>query len=337
MELRAYTLSPAKATVQTTIIICTVANIASPELYQVEWFLFDEIPRLVEPQLWPVFAHYPNTSSHIFVGDPHQLPPQLESYSANNCFAPQSRTSLFSRFFHGGHVHYFFDQQHRTVSPIGDLVSAVFYDKKLTNTPSTDIKHESRDIARPIQDFNEQKYRMKSTIVFSDNKNGIAKQNDVGKSSYNISNCAIGLNLAVDLVQAGFDPLKITLLSPYIAQRRYYQAAIDRADTMHPKLGLRKVNVAVIDGYQGKENDIVILDWVVVQSLGFLKEFGRLCVAHSRARDASYVIGNKDELEKNKKSDSRVFKRLLGRSGIGAWKFSLKDTQTSPYVSEKYG
>lgn len=71
---------------------------------------------------------------------------------------------------------------------------------KLTNAPSTDIKHESRDIARRIQDYNEQKYRKKSTIVFLGNKDGIAKRNNVGKSSYNISNRPVGLNLAVDLV-----------------------------------------------------------------------------------------------------------------------------------------
>jgi hypothetical protein len=65
-----------------------------------------------------------------------------------------------------------------------------------------------------------------------------------------------------------------------------------------------------------------------------LKEFGRLGEAHSRARDALYIIGNKDELEKNQKSDSRTFKKLLGRNGISALRFSLIDTQTFLYVSE---
>jgi superfamily I DNA and/or RNA helicase len=141
------------------------------------------------------------------------------------------------------------------------------------------------------------------------------------------------MNLAVDLVRNGFEPSHITILSPYNAQRRYYQSAVDKANTTYPALGLRKINVAVIDGYQGKENNIIILDWTVVQQLGFLKERGRLCVAHSRARDALYIIGNKDEIEKNEKSDMRVFKRLLGRAGVGTLKFSLKGTQTSEFVS----
>lgn len=47
-----------------------------------------------------------------------------------------------------------------------------------------------------------------------------------------------------------------------------------------------------------------------------------------------YIIGNKDELEKNQKSDSRTFKKLLGRNGISALRFSLIDTQTFLYVSE---
>jgi superfamily I DNA and/or RNA helicase len=337
-ELRAYVLSPDKVNAKVTIIVCTVANLASPTLYrnasQAEWIITDEIPRATEPMLWLALAHYPECRFHIFIGDPEQLPPQLQSCTQNNSFAKQLRISMYTRFYFGGHVYEFFDKQHRAVSPIGKMVSSVFYAKRLINGPGTDMDHPSRDIARRIAEYNKENYSKHSPIIFLDNKDYVVKKNAVGKSSYNISNCAVGINLAVDLVMNGFDPRKITILMPYTAQRRYYLCAVRRADTMHPKLGIRKISVAVIDGYLGKENHIIILDWVVAEALSFFKERSRVCVAHSRAKDALYVIGNKTELEKNQKSDMRTFRKLLGRDALGGLRFSLPKSQSSPYVSE---
>jgi hypothetical protein len=337
-ELRAYVLSPDKANVNVTIIVCTVANIASPVLYHnasgVEWIIQDEIPRVTEPMLWPALARYPKCGFHIFVGDPVQLPPHLQSHRANNCFVEQLGFSMFARFFYGGHVHEFLDEQHRAVSPIGNIVSRVFHNKKLINGPGTDMDHPSRGIACRIADYNKKNYTKHSPIIFLDNKDGVVERNAGGGSSYNISNCAVGINLAVDLVMNDFEPSKITILMPYNAQRRYYLSAVKRADTVHPGLHIREIKVAVIDSYQGKENHIIILDWVVTRVLGFFKERSRICAAHSRARDALYVIGNKTEIEKNQKSDMRVFRKLLGREALGGLRFSLPKGQTSPYVSE---
>jgi len=337
-ELRAYVLSPDKVKAKVTIIVCTVANLATPMLYrnasQVEWIITDDVPRVTEPMLWPAFAHYPKCRFHIFIGDPEQLPPQLQSREQNDCLEEQLRTSMFTRFCLGGHVYEFFDKQHRAVSPIGNIVSRAFYTKRLINGPGTDMDHPSRGIARRIAEYNKENYNKHSPVVFLDNKDRVVKRSAVGGSSYNISNCAVGINLAVNLVTKGFDPSKITILMPYSAQRRYYLSAVERANTMHPELGIRKIIVAVIDGYQGKENHIIILDWVVTEALGFFKERGRVCVAHSRARDALYVIGNKTELEKNWGSDMRVFKKLLGRDTLGCLRFSLPENQSSPYVSE---
>ena len=337
-ELRAYVLSPDKVKVKVTIIVCTVANLASPTLYrnasQVEWIITDEIPRVTEPMLWPALGHYPECRFHIFIGDLDQLPPRLQSRGQNNCFEKQLGISMFTRFYFGGHVYEFFDKQYRAVSPIGNIVSRVFYAKRLINGPGTDMDHPSRGIACRIAEYNKENYNKHSPIIFLDNKDCVVKKKAVGGSSYNISNCAVGINLAVDLVTKGFDPSEITILMPYNAQRRYYLSAVERVDTMHPELGIRKIIVAVIDGYQGKENHIIILDWVVAKELGFFKERSRLCVAHSRAKDALYVIGNKTELEKNKKSNMRVFDKLLSRDGLAGLKFSLRKSQSSPYVSE---
>jgi superfamily I DNA and/or RNA helicase len=210
--------------------------------------------------LWPALAHYPECRFHIFIGDPEQLPPQFQSRGQNNCFEKQLSISMFARFYFGGHVYEFFDKQHRAVSPIGNIVSRVFYAKRLINGPDTDMDHPSRSIACRIAEYNKENYNKYSPIIFLNNKDGVVKKNAINGSSYNISNCVVGINLAVDLVTKGFDPSQITILMPYNAQRRHYLCAVKRADTMHSELDIRKIIVAVIDGYQDKENHINILD-----------------------------------------------------------------------------
>lgn len=98
---------------------------------------------------------------------------------------------------------------------------------------------------------------------------------------------------------------------------------------MHRDLCIRSTNVAVIDGYQGKENNIIILDWVVVESLGFFKARSQVYVTHSQAGSTLYIMGNKDGIEKNKRSDIRVFSKLLGRDALGMLRFSLALGQSS--------
>jgi hypothetical protein len=80
-------------------------------------------------------------------------------------------------------------------------------------------KHRLRGIARRIADYNKKNYTKHSPIIFLDNKDDVVKRNAVGGSSYNISNCAVGMNLAMDLVMNDFEPSKITILIPYNAQR----------------------------------------------------------------------------------------------------------------------
>lgn len=62
---------------------------------------------------------------------------------------------------------------------------------------------------------------------------------------------------------------------------------------------LEYFRIECVDGYQGEENDIILLSLVRNNSynnIGFLNIQNRICVALSRAKNGLYIMGNMDNL-----------------------------------------
>src|SRR6266480_401808 len=101
--------------------------------------------------------------------------------------------------------------------------------------------------------------------------------------------------------------MDIAILTPYTRQKDLLESTI-------PSL-----NVSSIDGYQGREADVII--FVTVRSnvhceTGFLKDMRRLNVAMTRARVGVIIIGNRATLTGRGSDDSDaeskgVWKRLF--------------------------
>jgi hypothetical protein len=102
-------------------------------------------------------------------------------------------------------------------------------------------------------------------------------------------------------------PLEIAILTPYTHQK----------DLL--KLAIPKYNVSSIDGYQGREADVII--FVTVRSnlhceTGFLKDMRRLNVAMTRAKAGVIIIGDRATLtgmgsDNGDTESRRVWKNLL--------------------------
>ena len=104
--------------------------------------------------------------------------------------------------------------------------------------------------------------------------------------------------------------LSITVLTPYTRQRLALQSAIPDA------------SVSSIDGYQGKEADIIIFVTVrcnVAGEIGFLRDMRRLNVVLTRARCGLIVLGDEDTLTSTStggdEAEKAVWLRLL--KGLG--------------------
>lgn len=90
----------------------------------------------------------------------------------------------------------------------------------------------------------------------------------------------------------GINPADIGVIAPYNAQVSFLKELIHN----------RKVEISTVDGFQGREKEIIILSMVrsnLDKKVGFLANERRLNVAVTRARRFLCVIGDCSTLESN--------------------------------------
>lgn len=116
------------------------------------------------------------------------------------------------------------------------------------------------------------------------------------KSIINKLEADISVNIVDDYLKAGIDEEDIGIISPYADQVKIIQ---DRTP----------VEVKTVDGFQGREKEIIIISTVRSNyegNIGFLNDLRRLNVAITRAKRKLIIIGNKNTLITNP-----TYKRLV--------------------------
>ena len=109
------------------------------------------------------------------------------------------------------------------------------------------------------------------------------------KSFVNKLEAGICLELAEDYIKKGVKENQIGIISPYADQ---------------VKLISEKTSIEVksVDGFQGREKEIIIISTVRSNDngeIGFLNDLRRLNVATTRAKRKLIIVGNKDTLSYN--------------------------------------
>lgn len=94
--------------------------------------------------------------------------------------------------------------------------------------------------------------------------------------------------------------IDIAVISPYRAQVRYLRGLLNRTPFFKPIKKLITINT--IDGFQGRESDVVLISLVrsnVQGQIGFLRDLRRMNVAMTRARMKLIIIGDSTTLTKH--------------------------------------
>lgn len=135
-----------------------------------------------------------------------------------------------------------------------------------------------------------------------------AELRDAHMSVYNDKEALFIAGFYEYLLMNQVTPSKITILTFYNGQRKRILKYI--RDRPHCKEEYH--NVKTVDGYQGEENEIIILSLVRnnQKNIGFLEIENRICVALSRAKRGFYIFGNASCLRSNSDLWSQVFSRL---------------------------
>ena len=129
------------------------------------------------------------------------------------------------------------------------------------------------------------------------------------KSYFNEAEASTVLSVIKRLVGGNVNdntrPKTIGVVTPYSGQVRLVSELIANDDELRSIPGiLNTIEVKSVDGYQGRERDVIIFSAVRSNrhsNVGFLSDWRRLNVAMTRARDALIVVGDMETLTEGDK------------------------------------
>ena len=203
-----------------------------------------------------------NAKRVILCGDQKQLPPTVISKKAKKNGLDRS---ILEEALQQNEADVMLDLQYRMPPVIADFSANYFYDGKLRSAKKNTEDH----------------------LDFYDTSGaGFKEVKDENGSIFNPEE--------IEMVTKIIEEQSIkeaTFISPYAAQVR-------RAKSTLPK----NINCSTIDGFQGQEDDVIIISLVRNNEegeIGFLSDYRRMNVAMTRARKKLIVIGDSATLGGN--------------------------------------
>ena len=281
VDLSRYLLSAA-------VVFCTLSTCGRQSLaskLQAQSLIIDEAGQATEAEALVAITAV-NPRHLCLVGDPKQLPATVASRLAerlgHGCSmldrllqAPGQQQPRLAR--------HMLREQFRMHPEIVAFPNAQFYDGALITAPQTAADRRSPTaLTSPPYRFVDVRH---------------PEQRD-GTSYSNAGEVAAVVHALREIMSSlGTDD--IGCITFYAAQRR----AISEACAISGG-GLEDVRVASVDGFQGGECDAIVLSCVrsgpaAGGGIGFLRDFRRLNVALTRAKQALVVVGNADTLGKD--------------------------------------
>lgn len=240
----------------------------------------DEAAQAMEPStLIPLIK----AKQAIFAGDHKQLPPTILSNDK------RLMVSLFERFTAlYDNIYYTLGIQYRMNEKINNFPSCEFYECKVkTYEKIKNITIKDLDIK------DDESYGGFTPVVFIDTMGKFLEKTKSGSfSKYNPLEAEYVKNLVEKLIQNGAKEEYIGVITPYKDHEEYIKKILKNA-----------VEVKSVDGFQGREKEIIIVSLVRAnenEEIGFLNDIRRLNVAITRPKRKLIVIGDANTLKVNK-------------------------------------
>ena len=260
------------------VILATNSSAALESISHVKFdvAIIDEASQATIPSIL-----IPIAKAHRFIlaGDHKQLPPTIISERAH-----ELEKTLFEELIR---IYPFKSQllnvQYRMNSLLMKFPNREFYNNGLKSDSSVD------DIT--INDILTSQHEEKALLFIDtseveDNREMHLKDS---KSIINDLEADISVSIAQDYLNAGAGEDDIGIISPYADQVKLIQEKTP-------------VEVKTVDGFQGREKEIIIISTVRSNphgNIGFLKDLRRLNVAITRAKRKLIIIGNANTLITN--------------------------------------
>ena len=239
--------------------------------------LIDEATQATEPaSLVPLVR---GSRQIVLIGDHKQLPPTVISRRAED--GGLSR-SLFERLIDMGIEPKLLTTQYRMHPSISEFPNTHFYQGLLEDGVSPDQRPAPMGMLWPDWE---------SPMAFVP-VDGDELLSPDGASKENPAEASWAVKILIGLVEGGeIDLSDIGIVTPYAGQVRAIRDMIPES--------LQSVEVRTVDGYQGREKDVIIFSCVRSNkdgNVGFLSDPRRLNVALTRSRRGLVVVGDPETL-----------------------------------------
>jgi len=140
-----------------------------------------------------------------------------------------------------------------------------------------------------------------SPIVFFDTKGKFLEAIKKGSpSKYNPLEAEFVVNLIKKLINSGAKEEFIGVITPYKDHEEYIKNLVKSEKC---KVKSESLEIKSVDGFQGREKEIIILSLVRAnekEEIGFLNDLRRLNVAITRAKRKLIIVGDAKTLKSNK-------------------------------------
>ena len=268
-------------------VICTTNSTAGSELLagrEFDLLVIDEATQATEPSCLVPISH---AQKVIMAGDHRQLPPTVKSKEAAQ---KGLATTLFERMAEAyPEKKSLLDTQYRMHEKIMGFSSSEFYDGHIKADVGA-AKHTLTDFdldtnvfdndVSPILDPDEP-----LTFVDTSAMDARERSRQGSTSKENPDEALLVAKLTDNLLRSGMAAEDIAVISPYS----------DQVDLMDRKIDVEDVEVKTVDGFQGREKEVVLISLTRSNgknSLGFLEDVRRLNVSLTRAKRKLIVVGD---------------------------------------------
>ena len=298
-DARALEERAVKRIIHNAEVICATNSTVGSEILKGERFDFaaiDEATQSTEPSsLIPVLS----ARRFIMAGDHKQLPPTVLNDEAAR---GNLSKSLFERLLelYGDKIRAMLDVQYRMNEEIAEFPSKEFYGGKLKADASVK-KHNLLDLL-PEEPNSGLKPEDAKPFLFVDTcgSEGYKERTRAGSTSKeNAGEAELVVAIAERLLSLGVKPEDIAVISPYV----------DQVARIKKELRVEGLEIKTVDGFQGREKEVVIVSFVRSNKsgeVGFLRDLRRLNVSITRARRKLVLIGDSQTLE-----SEECYKRLI--------------------------
>jgi len=276
-------------------VVCSTNSTSGSELLKNQTFdvvVIDEATQATEPS-----CLIPLTKANkvIMAGDHKQLPPTIKSEEAADKGLEQT---MFERLAYNyeDKIKSMLTIQYRMHEDIMNFSNEQFYKEKVVADESVkfhtlkDLDFDNKEVEASFRQItNPDEPLAFINITGSEIKEETDKDSN---SKYNKKEAEIALRLANNFQQGGVKPEDIAIISPYKAQ----------TDKIDSKINQEELEVDTVDGFQGREKEVVIISLVRSNpdnEIGFLNEIRRMNVAITRAKRKLVVIGDEVTLNTN--------------------------------------